>query len=177
MRFFALIVICALAPATASAQTPEVTFTDLSNRLSVGDDLVVTTVGGESVSGRVARVSLTEFVLAGDSGERAFAGPDLQRVVRRRHGARVGALVGLAVGATAGVVIAAGADDCTFTCFSSPAGMSLFGALGGAIGLGVGAGIGAAVRPSETLFSAASGDGSTTVRQPLAPSVRLQIAW
>lgn len=163
----ALALITSLA-ATAHAQPPIAEFADLSQRLGIGETVVVTTREGTVIKGKVERVSEASLLVRQGRRNLTLTESDVARIARRGHAVRRGALVGLAAGFSAGAAWAAGADDCTYTCISSPAGVLTFGGLFGAVGLGVGAIVGAALnkerpRPGRPSASAARIQTATTL--------------
>ena len=119
-----------LMAVAVQAQVPATEFSDVPDRLSIGDSVVVTTTGGQTIEGKIAGVAATALVLRQGSEDRPLASSDVQRIVHQRHGVRNGAWLGLAIGFAAGATLAAGADDCEFTCLSSPRGMAIIGGIG-----------------------------------------------
>jgi hypothetical protein len=151
LRMSALILVTlAVSIATAAAQTRDAPFAALADRLSIGDGITVTTGAGTTHTGTLQRLSDTSIVLRMKGTDLTLAAPDILRIARREHHIRHGMIIGLASGFLVGAVLAVRADDCTYTCFSSPAGVALWGGLGGGAGLAVGALVGAA-RPRASV--------------------------
>jgi hypothetical protein len=163
-RILAFVVLTtALTSATTAAQTSAAPFAELADRLSIGDTVTVTTGAGTTYAGRLQRLSDTALVLRTEGTDLTLAAPGVLRIARREHHIRNGMLIGFAAGFAVGATIALRADDCTYTCFSSPAGVTLWGGLGGGAGMAVGALVGAA-RPRESVvYEAESRTARTTV--------------
>jgi hypothetical protein len=167
--------------AVAHAQAPATVFADLQTRLSAGEVVFVTNDAGKTVKGTVRQVSDTLLVLRSGSDELTLTGSDVQRIARRGHTLRNGAFIGLATGFVVGGTLAAAADDCTYTCFSSPGGVLAFGALFGAVGAGVGAAVGASLRKEHVVFERAATGRPLAAVTPLLPrggaGLRVLISW
>lgn len=154
-RILGLVVLTtALASATADAQTPSAPFAGLADRLSIGDTLTVTTGAGTAHDGRLRGLSDTALVLRTRGTDLTLPAVGVVRIVRREHHIRNGMVIGFAAGFVIGAVLAVRADDCTVTCFSSPAGVASWGGLGGGAGLAVGALVGSARPKSSVVYDA-----------------------
>ena len=143
--------------------------------------MFVTNRAGKTVKGTVQQVTDTILVLRSGPDDLTLAASDVQRIARRGHTVRNGALIGLAAGFVVGGTWAAGADECTYTCFSSPAGVLAFGGLFGAIGMGVGAGVGASLRREQVVFASATTGRARATITALVPQggagMRVRISW
>ena len=161
-RGIALVLLLLSLPSAAAAQAqapPGATssFAELRNQLSFGDTVVLIDRQGQTVKGKVQRLSDSWLVLRRGRKDLTFSEQETQRIRRSGHAIQRGALIGLIAGFAAGAAWAA-SQPCDFTCFSAPAGVFAFGALGGGIGLGVGTTIGAAVRKEPVVFDRRSLD-------------------
>jgi hypothetical protein len=150
-----------LMPQTANAQAAEGSFVELQRQVASGDTIFVTTVQGQTLKGTVRALSDSVLTLQRGPATLSFRPADVMRVTRRGHEVRNAALLGLAVGFLAGSVFALTSDRCTYTCFSSPAGVLAFGSLGGGIGVSVGALVGTSRRREQVLFERQSGTALT----------------
>ena len=180
-RTIALFIALMAMAAVAHAQAPATSFGELRSRLSIGDTLFVTDRAGKTVKGRVQQVTDTILVLRSGPDDLTLAASDVQRIARRGHEVRNGALIGLAAGFVVGGALAAASDECTYTCFSSPAGVLTFGGLFGAIGMGVGAGVGASLRKEQVVFASAATGRARAAITALLPErgagMRVRISW
>lgn len=180
-RTVALFIALMATAAVGHAQAPATSFGELASRLSIGETVFVTNHAGKTVKGQVQRVSDIILVLRSGSDDLTLTASDVQRIARRGHTIRNGALIGLAVGFIIGGTVAAGADQCTYTCFSSPAGVLAFGGLFGSIGVGIGAGVGASLRREQVVFAPAPTDRAqaaiTSLLPPGGAGMRVQISW
>lgn len=149
-RTIALFIALMSMAAAAHAQAPATSFGELPSRLSIGETVFVTNRTGKTVKGTVQQVSETTLVLRRSTDDVTLTASDVQRISRRGHTLRNGALTGLAAGFVLGGMLAATADDCAYTCLSSPGGVLAFGGIFGSIGLGVGAVVGAYDRMQPT---------------------------
>jgi hypothetical protein len=93
-------------PATASAQEPVASFSQVGDRLKPGDTVWVTDAQGREVKGRIGSVTAETIALEGDAAPAFQAGE--VRLVRHRDparriwtGAAIGAIAGLGVGIAA----------------------------------------------------------------------------
>ncbi len=167
--------------ATAHAQAPATTFPELANHLTIGETVFVTNRAGKTVKGKVRQVSDSILVLGSGPDDLTLTASDVQRVARRGHTIRNGALIGLATGFVVGGAWAAGADECTYTCFSSPAGVLALGGLFGSIGMGIGAGVGASLRREQVVFAAPPTDRTRATVTPLllrgGAGIRVRASW
>jgi hypothetical protein len=173
-----VVLAAAFTSATADAQTPAAPLAGLADRLSIGDTVTVTTETGTMHTGRLQGLSETALVLRTKSADLALAAPGILRIAKQEHHIQNGMLIGFASGFLIGAVLALRADDCTYTCFSSPAGMTLWGGLGGGAGMAVGAVVGAA-RPRESVVYERE---SRTSRMTISPQVgpgraAVRIVW
>jgi hypothetical protein len=179
-RTVALFIALMAMAAVVQAQAPATSFDELARRLSIGETVFMTNRAGKTVKGQVQRVSDTILVLRSGSDDLTLTASDVQRISRRGHAIRNGALIGLASGFIIGGIVAARADDCTYTCFSSPAGVLAFGGLFGSIGMGIGAGMGASFRREQVVFAAIpAGSGQAPISSLLPPGgagIRVQIS-
>jgi hypothetical protein len=176
LKLVALII--ALAGATANAQTPVAPFAGLVGRLSIGDTLTVTTASGITHQGRLRELSGTALVLRTEGADVTLPAPVVVRIVRREHHVRNGMIIGFASGFVIGAVLALRADDCTVTCFSSPAGMTLWGSLGGGAGLAVGALVGSARPKTSVVFDVESRAARITVTPDVGPRhAAVRVTW
>ena len=168
----------ALASATAGAQTSSAPFAGLADRLSIGDTLTVTTDGGTTHEGRLRGLSDTALVLRTEGADLTLPAPGVVRIVRREHHIRNGMVIGFASGFAVGAVLAVRADDCTYTCFSSPAGVALWGGLGGGAGLAVGALVGSARPRTSVVYDVESRAARITVTPEIGSRhVALRVTW
>lgn len=167
--------------ATAHAQARATTFAELPGRLVIGETVFVTTRAGQLVKGKVLHVLDTVLVLRHGTGDVRLTAEDVLRIARRGHAVRNGALIGLAGGFAIGSAWAGHADECTYTCFSGPAGVLAFGGLFGAVGMGLGAGVGAAVRREDVVFaSQPTGRVQAALLPSLTragPAMLVRISW
>jgi hypothetical protein len=142
---------------TANAQVATGSFVELQSQIARGDTIFVTNAEGQTLEGRVRAVSESSLTLQRGAATLTFRPEDVMRVTRRGHEVRNAALMGLAVGFLAGSALALTSDNCTYTCFSSPAGVLAFGSLGGGIGLSVGAMVGTSRTRDQVLFERQNG--------------------
>ncbi len=139
LRYTAWLLIWLLlaAPASAQSRTP----VQLSAPIPAGVRLVVTTIDGDRVSGRVRAVTADAITLDTPSGLRAVPADRIARIIERdsiRNGLWIGAAIGAAAGLSFGMVV-------NMICESESGGcpgvvMVLTGigaASGGAVGAGV----------------------------------------
>lgn len=177
-RILALLVLTtALAGATADAQTSSAPFSRLADRLSVGDAVTVTTAAGTTHEGRLRGLSDTALVLRTEGADLTLPASVVVRIARREHHIRNGMLIGFASGFVIGAVLAVRADDCTVTCFSSPAGVASWGGLGGGAGLVVGALVGSA-RPGASVVYDVESRARLTVTPEIGPThAAVRLTW
>ena len=153
---------------TAAAQTPAAPFAGLADRLAIGDAVTVTTGAGATHTGRLWKLSDAVLVLRTDGADLTLAASGVLRIARREHHIQHGMFIGFASGFLIGAVLALRADDCTVTCFSSPAGVASWGGLGGGAGLAVGALVGSALPRESVVYEAGRRMGRVTVTPELA---------
>lgn len=180
-RAIAVLVTLVSMAGTAHAQSSATTFAELPSRLSIGETVFVTNQSGQTVKGKVQQVTDTILVLRNGSDDLTLAASDVRRIARRGHTLRNGAIIGFAAGFTVGATWAATADDCTYTCFSSPAGVLMFGGLFGSIGMGAGAAVGDLLRREQVVYARAVAGGTrlqtTMLLSRGVAGLRVQIAW
>jgi hypothetical protein len=178
-RILGLVVLAtALTSATANAQAPLAPFAGLVDHLSIGDSVTVTTAAGTTHQGRLRGLSDTALVLRTEGADLTLPAHGVVRIVRREHHIRNGMLIGFASGFVIGAVLALRADDCTVTCFSSPAGMASWGGLGGGAGLAVGALVGSARPRSSVVYDAETRAARITVIPEVGPRhAAVRVTW
>jgi hypothetical protein len=100
----AVIVAAALcAPAIASAQEPVASFSQVGDRLKLGDTVWVTDAQGREIKGEIGALEPGAIAVRGRRGE-TFNGSDVRQVtVRRGDSLANGATIGMAIGALAGL--------------------------------------------------------------------------
>ena len=110
-RTIAMFIALMAMAAVGHAQAPAISFGELRSRLSIGETVFVTNRAGKTVKGTVQQVTDTILVLRSGPDDLTLAASDVQRVARRGHTVRNGALIGLAAGFVVGGAWAAGADE------------------------------------------------------------------
>jgi hypothetical protein len=161
-----LLLVSLLIAQPANAQVSDGSFLELQKQIAPGDTIYVTDAEGETRKGIVQTISDSLLTLQRGPTTLTFRPGDVSRVTRRGHEVRNAALIGLAVGFLAGAVFALTSDDCTYTCFSSPAGVFMIGSLGGGVGLGVGAAVGKSRTREQVLLEKRS-----------SSALMMRIAW
>jgi hypothetical protein len=164
----AVLLLLSSSAATARAQPPATSFTELQSRLHIGETVLVTDDAGQTVKGTVEQMSDVVLILRSQMHDRQLAAATVQRVARLVHPVREGALIGLVVGFAAGAIVASN-SGCTYTCFSKPAGVLLIGGIFGAIGTGAGALVGASIHRQRVVFEKAVTGRSQAIIAPLLP--------
>lgn len=152
-RLIWLVVILAVAPASAVAQT--ITFVELPNHIKPGDIVSLTEADGRRTEGRVTTISTGSLGLQVNATEtKAFPEAAVRRIVVK-DSKRNGALIGLVAGAVPGVALGMGfktyCENEASRCDAAPL---LTGAVFGAIGAGIGAGIDGLIHRSLKVSSA-----------------------
>jgi hypothetical protein len=175
-RQIALVIGMMLMAPVARAQPPATSFADLRSYVSIGETVFVTNPAGKIVKGKVQRISDTILFLQSGSHDLALPERDVQRVARRGHTLRNGALIGLAAGFVAGAGWAA-SQPCSVTCFSSTGGVLAFGGLFGSIGLGTGAVVGVSLRRDYVVFERATGSVRAVMSSPQRNGLLASIGW
>ena len=178
-RLIAIFIATVSMAATAHAQAPATTFAELSNRLALGETVFVTNQAGRTVKGRVRQVSDTILLLRSGQDDLTLDASDVQRIARRGHTLRNGALFGLAGGFATGVLVAEGLGCSNFFC---PAKNSMaIGGVFGLMGLGAGAAVGAALRRERVVFDRAATDPAPAAITPLllpgGAGVLMHVTW
>ena len=77
----------------------------MSERLRVGDAVVVTTAEGAQVTGRFLKVSPTGITLHVKDVQQQVAANQVSRVTLRRNGVLLGALIGVGIGVPFGLAL------------------------------------------------------------------------
>jgi len=172
------------APRTASAQTGAMTFSKIETLLPAGTTVVVETVDGRTIKGRLRRLSDSGLVF--DKAGAPAIPPESIRTISRRIGRRPvlkGPAAGLAAGTGIGLTLLAEASRDQHTCAPrvpvcrADDGMSA-GATAGVItvlGAGIGAGIGALITPPMAVIYRAPSPSRVTIA-PVVTSRRRGIA-
>jgi opacity protein-like surface antigen len=125
------------APASAQSRTP----VQLSAPIPAGVRLVVTTVEGDRVSGRVRAVGADAVTLDTPSGPRTIPADRIARIIERdpvRNGLLIGAAVGAAAGLSFGMVVNMICESESGGC---PGVVMVLTGIGAVSGGGLGAGI------------------------------------
>jgi hypothetical protein len=106
---FAIAIVLTVGPDRLRAQQPEAAvggdFARVSEKLRVGDSVVVTTTDGTEVTGRFFKVSQTEIILHVKNVQQQVAANQVSRVTVRRNGVLLGALIGAGVGVPFGLAL------------------------------------------------------------------------
>ena len=178
-RTIAMFIAALSIGATAHAQAPATTFAELPNRLVIGETVFATYQTGRTVKGKVQQVSDTILLLRSGQDDLTLAASDVQRITRRGHTLRNGALIGLAAGFTTGAIAAESLGCSNFFC---PARNSMaIGGVSGLIGLGVGAAVGAALRREHVVFErVTTGRALAAITPLLSPGgagLLVQVTW
>ena len=160
----------ALAQTPAGTQQPGVAvagdFARLSERLRVGDAVVVTTADGAQVTGRFLKASPTEITLHVKDVQQQVAANQVSRVTVRRNGVLLGALIGAGIGVPFGLALRSYAHNET----GNEAWALAFPIL---VGLGTGVAIDALMVRPRTVFDGGVLVGSSSARP--AKSIGLSV--
>ena len=144
-------------------------FGRLSDRLRVGDSLVVDAIDGTRVTGRLLRVSSTELALHVDNAEKSIDANQVSRIVLRRNGVLLGALIGAAVGVPFGLALRSYAHN-------EGGNEALAVTLPILVGLGTGIAFDAFLVRPKTVFEDGHFVGSTRVHSSPSHGVGLAMA-
>jgi hypothetical protein len=161
-RLIAPVLAALLLSAPAAAQTADAYFGDIASQLEQGERAIVWTMSGETVRGRVIRVSRDGIDLRRDSQDIRLLARDVRKVERAAdriwNGAGIGAMIGFPLGA-----VPMATCDPGFMCDNSWQAVLGCGGLVAAIGFGVGALGDWAVRRDRLIFDRGTGAARLTV--------------
>jgi len=163
--------ILAVLPTLASAQ-PVASFTELPQRLNVGDTVTVDRMDGTQTRGQLVRMTPDLLMVKTAADEVALASDQVRRIAVCCDPLLNGALIGLAAGAVLGVSASRSiAEDTPSVAFD----LLAAGLLGG-VGAGLGVGLDALIRTHKTVYQAPR----VSARVSLAPGrqqVSLRLRW
>lgn len=163
--------ILAVLPTLATAQ-PVASFSELPQRLNVGDTVTVDRVDGTQARGRLVRMTADLLVLKTADDEVPLTGDRVRRVAVCCDSLVNGTLIGLAAGSVFGVVVARSITEHSSSIESDVIGGAIFGG----VGAGLGVGLDALIRTNRTVYQAPP----VSARVSLAPGrqqVSLRLRW
>lgn len=163
--------ILAVLPTLATAQ-PVTSFSELPQRLNVGDTVTVDRVDGTHTRGHLVRMTPGGLVVKTATDDIALASDQVRRITSCCDSLRNGALIGLAAGAVLGVAASRSIAENTPSY-----GWDLLAAgLLGGVGAGLGVGLDALIRTHKTVYQAPRVSARVSVA-PGRPQVSVQLRW
>jgi small nuclear ribonucleoprotein (snRNP)-like protein len=174
----ALVAWLVVAPGPASAQTVSTTLGELETRVKAGTTVVVETVDGRRLKGRLSQVSESGLIL--DKVDAPAVQAEAIRTVSRREGRRPvlkGLLVGLGAGACLGLLALGLTPDqqpCApgATCYPGFHVSAHDAAAVAVLGASIGAGAGALIPPPMRVVYRAPSPSRVSIAPFLTPSRR-----
>lgn len=170
-RFLLITLIVAALPTLATAQ-PVASFTELPQRLNVGDTVTVDRMDGTQTRGQLVRMTPDLLMVKTAADEVALASDQVRRIAVCCDSLVNGTLIGLAAGSVFGVLVARSITEHSSSIESDVIGGAIFGG----IGAGLGVGLDALIRTHKTVYQAPR----VSARVSLAPGrqqVSFRLRW